>query len=77
MKTGTPVRLNGNSIDFSKMAEQVGEDDFHKFFSFLDYKPRPLPQRSCWITYTNSSTHEILRGGLPYSPLYNGQIQSI
>ena len=76
MKTGTPVRLNGNSIDFSKMAEQVGEDDFHKF-SFLDYKPRPLPQRSCWITYTNSSTHEILRGGLPYSPLYNGQIQSI
>ena len=76
MKTGTPVRLNGNTIDFSKMSEQIGEDDFHKF-SFLDYKPRPLPQRSCWITFTNSLTHEILNKGLPYSPLYNGQIQSI
>ena len=76
MKTGTPVRLNGNSIDFSKMAEQIGEDDYHKF-SYLDYKPRPLPQRSCWITYTNSSTHDFLRGGLKDSPLYNGQIQSI
>ena len=76
MKTGTPVRLNGNSIDFSKMLEQPGEEDYHKF-SYLDYKPRPLPQRSCWITYTNSATHDFLRGGLKDSPLYNGQIQSI
>ncbi len=76
MKTGTPVRLNGNTIDFSKMTEQIGENDFHKF-SFLDYAPRPLRQRSCWITYTNAKTHEVLRGGLKDSPLYNGQIQSI
>lgn len=76
MKTGTPVRLNGNTIDFSKMVEQKGENDFHKF-SFLDYKPRPLPQRSCWITYTNEQTHDILRKGLKDSPLYNGQIKSI
>ena len=76
MKTGTPVRINGNSIDFSKMAEQQGENDFHKF-SYLDFTPRPLPQLSCWITYTNEQTHEILRSGLDESPLYNGQIQSI
>ena len=76
MKTGTPVRINGNSIDFSKMSEQIGEDDFHKF-SYLDYKPRPLQQRSCWITYTNASTHAILNKGLKDSPLYNGQIESI
>ena len=76
MKTGTPVRINGNTIDFSKMSEQIGENDFHKF-SFLDNKPRPLPQRSCWITYTNEQTHEVLRKGLKDSPLYNGQIQSI
>ena len=76
MKTGTPVRLNGNTIDFSKMVEQKGEDDFHKF-SFLPFKPRPLKQRSCWITYTNEATHEVLRGGLKDSPLYNGQIKSI
>lgn len=76
MKTGTPVRLNGNSINFEKMTEQIGENDFHKF-SYLDFAPRPLKQRSCWITYTNTSTHDILRGGLKDSPLYNGQIQSI
>lgn len=76
MKTGTPVRLDGNSIDFSKMQRQDGEDDFHKF-SFLDFKPRPLPQQPCWITYTNPATHEILRNGLDESPLYNGQIKSI
>ena len=76
MKTGTPVRINGNSIDFSKLQRQDGENDFHKF-SFLDYKPRPLPQQPCWITYTSNATHDILRSGLKDSPLYNGQIQSI
>jgi len=76
MKTGTPVRIDGRSIDFSKMAEQQGEDDFHKF-SFLPSVQRALPQRSCWITYTNPKTHAILQGGLHVSPLYNGQIQSI
>lgn len=76
MKTGTPVRLNGNTIDFSKMAEQVGDDDFHRF-SFLPTSQRKLKQRSCWITYTNPETHAILRSGLKNSPLYNGQIRSI
>lgn len=76
MKTGTPVRIDGRSIDFSVMAKQDGENDFHKF-SFLDFKPRPLEQRSCFITYTNEQTHDILRKGLPDSPLYNGQIKSI
>jgi tRNA uridine 5-carboxymethylaminomethyl modification enzyme len=76
MKTGTPCRIDGRSIDFSKMSEQVGETDFHKF-SFLEESKRELKQRSCWITYTNESTHEELRKGLEYSPLYNGQIESI
>lgn len=76
MKTGTPVRIDGRSIHFDLAVEQQGEDDFHKF-SFLDFKPRPLQQRSCWTIYTNEQVHEILRVGLPDSPLYNGQIQSI
>jgi len=76
MKTGTPCRIDGRTIDFSKMAEQIGEDDFHKF-SFLEEARRELPQRSCWITYTNETTHDELRKGLADSPLYNGQIQSI
>ncbi|MCK9155652.1 MAG: tRNA uridine-5-carboxymethylaminomethyl(34) synthesis enzyme MnmG [Paludibacteraceae bacterium] len=76
MKTGTPVRLDGRTIDFSVMNIQDGENDFHKF-SYLDFKPRPLQQRNCFITYTNEQTHDILRQGLPDSPLYNGQIKSI
>ncbi len=76
MKTGTPVRIDGRTIDFSVMTVQGGEDDFHKF-SYLDFKPRPLKQRDCFITHTNEKTHEILRAGLPDSPLYNGQIKSI
>ena len=76
MKTGTPVRVDGNSIDFSKLQRQDGENDFHKF-SYLDNVHRKLKQRPCWITFTNTSTHDILRSGLKDSPLYNGQITSI
>lgn len=76
MKTGTPVRIDGRTINFNELAPQDGDNDFHKF-SYLDFKPRPLKQRPCFITYTNEQTHEILRAGLPESPLYNGQIQSI
>lgn len=76
MKTGTPVRIDGRSVDFSLMTEQKGEDDFHKF-SYLDFKPRTLKQLSCWITYTNEEVHDKLKEGLPDSPLYNGQIESI
>lgn len=76
MKTGTPVRIDGRSVDFSLMEEQKGENDFHKF-SYLDFKPRTLKQLSCWITYTNEEVHDVLRKGLGESPLYNGQIRSI
>lgn len=76
MKTGTPARIDGRSVDFSLMSEQKGEDDFHKF-SYLDFKPRNLKQLSCWITYTNEEVHKILSDGLEESPLYNGQIKSI
>jgi len=76
MKTGTPVRIDGRSVYFDEMVEQPGENDFHKF-SYLDFQPRKLKQLSCWSLYTNEECHEILREGLPDSPLYNGQIQSI
>ena len=76
MKTGTPVRIDGRTINFDVLAPQEGENDFHKF-SYLDFKPRPLKQRPCFITYTNEQTHEILRAGLPESPLYNGQIKIV
>ena len=76
MKTGTPCRIDGRTIDFSKTTEQIGENDFHKF-SFLEEVKRELQQESCHITYTNEKTHDELRKGLEDSPLYNGQIQSI
>ena len=76
MKTGTPARLDKRSIDFSVMQEQQGDVTDDKF-SYLPSVRRELKQMSCFITYTNPTTHEILRRGLPDSPLYNGQIQSI
>ncbi len=76
MKTGTPVRIDGRTVDFSLMEEQKGEVDFHQF-SFLPTVQRTLKQRSCWMTYTSEEVHEALREGLHASPLYNGQIQSI
>ncbi|MBQ8832610.1 MAG: tRNA uridine-5-carboxymethylaminomethyl(34) synthesis enzyme MnmG [Paludibacteraceae bacterium] len=76
MKTGTPARVDKRSIDFSQLTEQLGDDDNHQF-SYLDTVQRQLKQMSCWITYTNEQTHEVLRSGLADSPLYNGQIQSI
>ncbi len=77
MKTGTPVRIDARSVHFDEMSEQPGENDFHKF-SYLNFHPRrPLKQLSCWTTFTNEACHDILREGLPDSPLYNGQIRSI
>ena len=75
MKTGTPVRIDGRSVHFEDMEEQPG-DIVTQNFSFMG-EARPLPQLPCWITYTNPDVHERLREGLPESPLYNGQIQSI
>lgn len=75
MKTGTPVRIDGRSVHFDDMEMQPG-DAVTQNFSFMG-EARPLPQLPCWITYTNTAVHERLREGLPESPLYNGQIQSI
>lgn len=76
MKTGTPVRIDGRSVHYEKMEIQEGEADFHKF-SFMDTGTRHLRQLPCWTCFTNEEAHRILREGLPESPLFNGQIQSI
>ena len=75
MKTGTPVRIDARSVHFDEMEEQPGETDYHRF-SYIS-PLRPLPQLPCWTCETNAKVHEVLRRGLPQSPLYNGQIQSI
>src|SRR5208282_85397 len=75
LKTGTPPRLDGRTIDFSRLAVQPG-DEPAPVFSFLGERvmhPRQLP---CWITHTNERTHEIIRGGLDRSPLFTGAIKS-
>ncbi len=76
MKTGTPVRIDARSVHFDLMDTQDGECDFHKF-SFMNTSTRHLKQLQCWTCYTNEEVHRILREGLPDSPLFNGQIQSI
>ena len=76
MKTGTPVRIDARSIDYSQAERQDGDTDFHHF-SFMPGVSNHLEQRPCWIVYTNEHVHRILREGLPESPLYNGQINSI
>lgn len=76
MKTGTPVRIDGRSVRWELTQPQELEEDFHKF-SYLPEVRRELKQRRCFTVYTNERTHEVLRRGLPDSPLYNGQIQSI
>ena len=76
MKTGTPVRIDGRSVNWGLTTLQEGENDFHKF-SYLTNIHRKLRQRPCHTVYTNPETHRILREGLPDSPLYNGQIKSI
>lgn len=75
MKTGTPVRIDSRSVDFTQMERQDGEDDFHRF-SFM-HSERNLRQVCCWTCFTNENSHNILRSALADSPLYNGQIKSI
>ncbi|KAA6438800.1 tRNA uridine-5-carboxymethylaminomethyl(34) synthesis enzyme MnmG [Dyadobacter flavalbus] len=75
MKTGTPPRVDGRSLDYSKMEEQPGDENPAKF-SYTDTKPL-AKQRSCWITYTNSEVHEILRTGFEKSPMFSGRIKGI
>ncbi|MBN2519921.1 MAG: tRNA uridine-5-carboxymethylaminomethyl(34) synthesis enzyme MnmG [Bacteroidales bacterium] len=76
MKTGTPVRIDGRTIDFGKTLEQPG-DAGNKRFSYLDIDNRVLKQCSCFLTYTNENVHSELLNGLDDSPMYNGTIQSI
>ena len=77
LKTGTPPRIDGRTIDFSKTIEQPGDLDPLPVFSFLG-RPEQHPQQlSCWITYTNETTHEIIRGGLDRSPMYTGVIEGV
>ncbi|ADQ82263.1 tRNA uridine-5-carboxymethylaminomethyl(34) synthesis enzyme MnmG [Riemerella anatipestifer] len=75
MKTGTPPRVDGRTLDYSKMEEQPGDENPQKF-SYLD-TPRLTKQRSCHITYTNEIVHDILRSGFDRSPMFNGTIQSL
>jgi len=75
MKTGTPVRIDGRSLDYSKMTEQKGDEEPKKF-SFLN-TPKLTKQRSCYLTYTNNEVHEILKTGFDKSPMFNGRIQGV
>ena len=76
LKTGTPPRIDGRSLDYAAMEEQPG-DDPRPVFSFLGSAADHPPQVSCWITHTSERTHEIIRGALHRSPLYSGQIEGI
>jgi len=73
LKTGTPPRIDGRSLDYSKMEEQKGDEEIVGF-SYLDI-PKPKQQRSCWITYTNQTVHNILKTGFDRSPMYTGRIE--
>ncbi len=77
LKTGTPPRIDGRTIDFSVMLEQPGDLDPIPCFSFMGRPEQHPHQLPCWITHTNSKTHEIIRGGLDRSPMYTGVIEGV
>ena len=74
-KTGTPARIDGRTIDYSKMQEQKGDERVVPFSFSTDPETVQIPQVSCWLTYTNEKTHEIIRENLDRSPLFSGRIQ--
>ena len=74
-KTGTPARISGNTIDYSKMEEQFGDKRVVPFSFSTDPESVQIEQKSCWLTYTNEKTHEIIRANLDRSPLYSGMIE--
>ena len=74
-KTGTPARIAGNTIDYSKMEEQFGDERVVPFSFSTDPESVQIEQKSCWLTYTNEKTHEIIRANLDRSPLYSGRIE--
>ena len=75
LKTGTPPRIDGRSLDYSKMEEQKGDEEMVGF-SYTDTK-KPTEQRSCWITYTSQKVHDILKTGFDRSPMYAGRIEGV
>jgi tRNA uridine 5-carboxymethylaminomethyl modification enzyme len=76
LKTGTPCRLDAKSLDTSSLDEQPGDEPAPRFRVLTPYGEKPpLPQRSCWVTYTNEKTHEIIRSGLDRSPMFSGDIE--
>lgn len=75
LKTGTPPRVDGRSLDYSKMEEQPGDEEISGF-SYLDV-PKPIKQRSCWVTYTNQAVHDILKTGFDRSPMFAGRIDGV
>ena len=75
LKTGTPVRIDGRTIDFSELTEQKGDDNYFKF-SYLPNTESKLKKRSCWITYTNPNVHNELETGFDVAPMFDGTIQS-
>ena len=77
LKTGTPPRVDGRSLDYSKMEEQKGDEEIVGF-SYLDVeRVKPENQRSCWISYTNNTVHDILKTGFDRSPMYQGRIEGV
>lgn len=74
-KTGTPARIDGRTIDYSKMEEQFGDQRVVPFSFTTDPETVQIPQASCWLTYTNEKTHDIIRSSLDRSPLYSGEIE--
>jgi tRNA uridine 5-carboxymethylaminomethyl modification enzyme len=77
LKTGTPPRVDGRSLDYSKMDEQKGDDEIVGFSYANTKKIKPAEQRSCWITYTNDSVHDVLKTGFDRSPMFQGRIEGI
>ncbi|HMF69869.1 MAG TPA: tRNA uridine-5-carboxymethylaminomethyl(34) synthesis enzyme MnmG, partial [Flavitalea sp.] len=75
LKTGTPPRIDGRSLDYSKMEEQKGDETITGF-SYLD-TPKPKQQKSCWITYTNTKVHDLLKTGFDRSPMFTGRIEGV
>lgn len=74
-KTGTPARIDGRTIDYSRMEEQFGDQRVVPFSFTTDPETVQIPQASCWLTYTNEKTHDIIRSSLDRSPLYSGEIE--
>ncbi|MBP8811496.1 MAG: tRNA uridine-5-carboxymethylaminomethyl(34) synthesis enzyme MnmG [Kofleriaceae bacterium] len=77
LKTGTPCRLDGKTIDYRGLEVQPGDDPLPRFALDHDGRPPPLPQRPCWLTYTTAATHDLIRANLHRSPLYQGAIAGV